>query len=342
MTPEKTAEPALKADSLEGKRILVTGGGGFIGSHLVDALVSDNDVRVLDRFSTGTRDHVHDEATIIEGDVRDEIALQRAARDVDIIFHHAAIVSVEQSIDEPRASHAVNLEATHSVLEQARIEDARVVLASSAAVYGHPSNVPVAEGDSLRPTSPYGVQKLALDQYARVYRECYDLEAVALRYFNVYGPRQQGPYSGVISTFFEQARSGEPITIKGDGEQTRDFVHVDDVVTATIRAASIDVDTSSLNVGTGTGTSILELASKILSVTGSDSPIVHKPPRPGDIRHSVASTTRCKRELDFEARIDLETGLQRMEHRRRDGSEAKQSRAAGDEHTSAETGRSDD
>ncbi|MFP8891794.1 NAD-dependent epimerase/dehydratase family protein [Natrialbaceae archaeon A-CW2] len=342
MKPERNVGSAHEADSLQGKRILVTGGGGFIGSHLVDTLVSDNDVRVLDRFSTGTRDHVHEDATLIEGDIRDEIALQRAARDVDVIFHHAAIVSVEQSIDEPRASHAVNIEATHSVLEQARIEDARVMLASSAAVYGHPTNVPIAEGDSLRPTSPYGVQKLALDQYARVYRECYDLEAVALRYFNVYGPRQQGPYSGVISTFLEQARSGEPITIEGDGEQTRDFVHVDDVVTATVRAASIDVDAPSLNVGSGTATSILELASKISAVTGSDSPIVHKPPRPGDIRHSVASTTRCKRELDFEARIDLETGLERMEYRRRTDGESEQSPPAGDEYTSAGTGRSDD
>ncbi|UTF55042.1 NAD-dependent epimerase/dehydratase family protein [Natronosalvus rutilus] len=297
---------------LADRRVLVTGGAGFIGSHLVDALAPHAEVRVLDNFVNGTREHVHDDATVIEGDLRDPIALQRAARGVDVIFHEGAIVSVTESVDDPRHTNDVNLEGTLGVLEQARLEDARVVLASSAAIYGHPESVPVAETDSLRPTSPYGIQKLSLDHYAHAYNQLYGLETVALRYFNAYGPRQQGPYSGVIATFLEQARAGEPITIEGDGEQTRDFVHVSDVIQANLLAATTDAVGRAYNVGTGTRTSIRTLAETIRDVTDSDSDIVHVEPRPGDVRHSVASVARASDELDFTARIDLESGLERL------------------------------
>ncbi|QCS42132.1 NAD-dependent epimerase/dehydratase family protein [Natrinema versiforme] len=302
----------MDSPAIRDKTILVTGGAGFIGSHLVDALTPHNEVRILDNFTTGDRAHVPDEVTVIEGDVRDPIALQKAARGVDVIFHHAAVVSVTQSVDEPRQSNRTNLEASLLVLEQARQEDARVVVASSAAVYGHPEELPVSETAPTNPTSPYGVQKLALDQYARLYEELYDLPTVVLRYFNVYGPRQQGPYSGVISTFLEQARADEPITIQGDGQQSRDFVHVSDVVRANLRAATTDAVGEAYNIGTGQRTTIRELAETVRDATGSSSTIVNRDPRSGDIRHSGADTSKAAHDLGFEARLGLKSGIRSL------------------------------
>ncbi|NUC74894.1 NAD-dependent epimerase/dehydratase family protein [Haloterrigena sp. SYSU A558-1] len=298
--------------AIRDKTVLVTGGAGFIGSHLVEALAPHNEVRILDNFSSGDRSYLPDGVTIVEGDVGDPIALQRAARGVDVIFHHAALVSVSRSVDAPRRSNETNLDASLLVLEQARQEDARVVVASSAAVYGHPDELPVSETASTDPASPYGIQKLAVDQYARRYAELYDLETVALRYFNAYGPRQRGPYSGVISTFLEQARAGEPVTIEGDGEQTRDFVHVSDIVRANLRAATTDAVGEAYNIGTGSRTSIKELAETITDATDSDSPIVHRDSRPGDIRHSGADVSKAKRTLGFEPRVSLESGIQSL------------------------------
>ncbi|QLG48546.1 NAD-dependent epimerase/dehydratase family protein [Natrinema halophilum] len=297
---------------LRDRTILVTGGAGFIGSHLVGALTPHNEVRILDSFETGDRAHLPDGVTVIEGDIGDPIALQRAARGVDLIFHHAALVSVSQSVDAPRRSNQTNLEASLLVLEQARQEDARVVVASSAAVYGHPEELPITESAPTNPTSPYGVQKLALDQYTRLYEELYDLPTVALRYFNVYGPRQQGPYSGVISTFLEQARAGEPITIEGDGRQSRDFIHVADVVRANLQAATTDATGEAYNIGTGHRTTIEELAETIRDAAESSSPIVHREPRAGDIRHSGADTSKANQGLGFDARIGLEAGIQSL------------------------------
>ncbi|MFD1564287.1 NAD-dependent epimerase/dehydratase family protein [Haloarchaeobius amylolyticus] len=302
----------MDSSAIRDRTVLVTGGAGFIGSHLVDALHPHNEVRVLDTFTTGDRAHLPEDVTVIEGDVRDPIALQEAARGVDVIFHHAALVSVSQSVEAPRRSNETNLEASLLLLEQARQEDARVVVASSAAVYGHPDELPVSETARTNPTSPYGIQKLALDQYTRLYEELYGLETVALRYFNVYGPRQQGPYSGVISTFLEQARAGEPVTIEGDGQQSRDFVHVSDVVRANLLAATTDVVGEAYNVGTGQRTAIEELAETIRDATGSSSPIVHREPRAGDIRHSGADTSKAARELGFEARVGLESGIRSL------------------------------
>ncbi|SEP74619.1 NAD-dependent epimerase/dehydratase family protein [Natrinema salaciae] len=302
----------MNTPAIRDSTILVTGGAGFIGSHLVDALAPRNEVRVLDNFTTGDRAHLPDDVTVVEGDVGDPIALQKAARGVDVIFHHAALVSVSQSVDEPRQSNRTNLEASLLVLEQARQEDARVVVASSAAVYGHPDELPVPETASTNPASPYGVQKLALDQYTRLYEELYGLETVALRYFNAYGPRQQGPYSGVISTFLEQARANEPITIEGDGQQSRDFVHVSDIVRANLRAATTDAVGEAYNVGTGQRTSIRELAETIRDATDSSSTIAHCEPRAGDIRHSGADTSKAARDLGFEARVGLESGIRSL------------------------------
>lgn len=297
---------------LSDRTILVTGGAGFIGSHLVEALVAENDVRVLDNFETGDPNTVPDEATLLEGDVCDQETVRDACSGVDVVFHQAAIVSVERSVRNPRETDRTNLSGTLEILEAARTERTRVVLASSAAVYGHPTELPVCEKTRLVPTSPYGVQKLAVDRYARVYAELYDLPIVPLRYFNVYGPRQRGPYSGVISTFLRQARANEPITIEGDGMQSRDFVHVDDVVRANLLAATTEEYGMAYNVGTGTRTTVMELAETVRRIVGSDSTIRHCEPREGDVRHSVADVTRARSNLEFTPSIGLETGLRTL------------------------------
>lgn len=295
---------------VSGRTVLVTGGAGFVGSHIADALVADNEVRVLDDFSSGSPANVPSEADVIEGDIRDSGVLDAATEGIDLIFHQAGLVSVTKSVERPRESHAINADATIDLLECARRGDARVVLASSSAIYGHPESVPICESDPKEPTSPYGADKLTLDHYARLYADLYDLETVPLRYFNVYGPRQSaGDYSGVIAIFLDQARRGEPITIEGDGTQTRDFVHVSDVVRANLLAATTDEVGLPINVGTGRHTSILELAEAVREVVGSDSELVHVDPRPGDIEHSCADVSRARRVLGFEPRVELDEGL---------------------------------
>jgi UDP-glucose 4-epimerase len=303
----------MTEEALTGRTILVTGGAGFIGSHIVDALVPENNVRVLDDFTTGVRDNLSSATTTAEGDLRDESVLERAMADVDLVFHEAALVSVEQSVQRPNESHAVNVRATIGLLDAARREGARVVGASSSAIYGEPEAVPVGESEPKTPASPYGLDKLALDHYLRLYHELYGVETVALRYFNVYGPRQRaGDYSGVISVFRRQAEFGEPITVDGDGSQTRDFVHIDDVVRANLRAATTDHVGESYNIGTGSETSVQELAESIQSITDSDSEIVHTDPRAGDVRRSRADITNARRDLGYEPMVALEDGLRTL------------------------------
>jgi len=305
-------EAATDGVDVSNRTVLITGGAGFVGSHLAAALVADNDVRVLDDLSSGAREHVPAGAELIEGDVRDPETVAAAMDGVDLVFHEAALVSVEESIERPQASHRTNVDATVEILERAREEDARVVLASSAAVYGHPESVPVAEGDPKEPTSPYGIDKLSVDHYARRYRDLYGLETAPLRYFNVYGPRQNPEYSAVVSVFFRQARDGGPVTVEGDGEQTRDFVHVSDVVRANLLAAATDRVGEPFNVGTGTSVTINELAETVIEVTGSDAEIEHVDPRPGDIRHSEADISAAREALGYEPTVSLEEGLREL------------------------------
>ena len=294
------------------RTVLITGGAGFVGSHLAEALVADNDVRVLDILSSGSREHVPDGAELIVGDVTDPETVAEAMDGVDLVFHEAAMVSVEQSVENPPASNRVNAAATVNLLECARREDARVVLASSSAIYGHPDSVPVSEDDPKEPTSPYGIDKLALDHYARRYHDLYGLETVALRYFNVFGPRQNPEYSAVVSVFFDQAADGGPLTIEGDGEQTRDFVDVSDVVRANLLAATTDRVGEAFNVGTGHSVTINELAEMVAELADEKVEISHVEPRPGDIRHSEADVSKIRDALGYEPMVSLETGLKQL------------------------------
>ncbi|WP_266077818.1 NAD-dependent epimerase/dehydratase family protein [Haladaptatus caseinilyticus] len=292
-----------------GKTVLVTGGAGFVGSHLVAALMKRNDVRVLDDFSSGSREKLPRGVDIIEGDVRDPKTVRDAMAGVDIVFHEAAMVSVEGSVEHPLRSHAVTCDGTLAVLDRARREDARVVLASSAAVYGPPESVPIPESARKMPTSPYGIDKLTADQYTRRFYDLYGVETVALRYFNVYGKGQNPEYSGVVQVFMQQARAGEDITIEGDGTQTRDFVHISDVVQANLRAGTTDRTGEAFNVGTGESVTIRELAETVRDVADSKSDIVHVDPRPGDIDHSRADVSRAKMALGYESTVSLSSGL---------------------------------
>ena len=292
---------------MDAQRVLVTGGAGFIGGALVDSLRGDTTVRVLD---IDPDPNPPSDVEVIEGDIRDPETVAAAIEGVDTVFHEAALVSVADSVAHPMESHTINATGTLQVLEAARNHDARVVVASSAAVYGDPDAVPVAEPAGLNPTSPYGLDKLTIDHYTRLYHELYGLDTVALRYFNVYGPGQTGgDYAGVIDAFTEQARSGEPITVHGDGEQTRDFVHIDDVVRANRLAATTDNVGGAYNIGTGESVTIKSLAEKIRASVGSDSEIVYTDPREGDIRHSRADISRARERLGYEPTVDLDTGL---------------------------------
>jgi len=290
---------------------LVTGGAGFIGSHLADRLVGDCAITVHDDLSTGSRNNVPDNAEFIHADIRDDNSLRDAVRAADVVFHEAAQVSVQRSVDDPATSHAVNVDPILTILDAARDTDTRVVFASSAAIYGHPHSLPIDESHPKDPTSPYGLEKLTADHYCRLYHERYGVDAVALRYFNAYGPGQQGgDYSGVISIFRDQARADDNLTVEGDGTQTRDFVHVDDIVEANLLAAATEEAAGeAFNVGTGNSITIRELAETIRDVTDSNGEIVHVDSRPGDIDHSEADISKARDVLGFEPTYDIKAGL---------------------------------
>lgn len=302
---------------LDGKRVLVTGGAGFIGSHLVDALMEIGcEVRIIDNLSTGRLANLalhQDRLEFHEGDIRDFAAVRRLADGCDAVFHLAAMVSVPQTVAEPMTSSSINDAGTLAVLEAARQASVRrVVLSSSCAVYGDDPMVPKNENMPLNPQSPYAVQKLTNELYARLYRELYTLETVCLRYFNVFGPRQDpsSPYSGVISIFMTRAaENGRPV-IFGDGSQYRDFVFVKDVVQANLRAATVPgVNGEVFNIGTGDFVRIDRLWEMIAELAGVHTAPVFQGPRAGDIRESVADIHKASRQLGFEPAVTFERGL---------------------------------
>jgi UDP-glucose 4-epimerase len=298
---------------------LVTGGAGFIGSHLVEALLSCGcKVRVLDNLSTG---HLHnlesvmDQISFYKNDIRELEMLAEAAEGCDVIFHLAAVVAVQQTISDPIESAMINDIGTINVLETARAKNVkRVVLASSCAVYGDDPRLPKKETMTPRPASPYAVHKLSAEHYARVYFDLFGLETVSLRFFNVYGPRQDpsSPYSGVISIFMANAVSNQVPVIYGDGNQSRDFVYVKDVVKANLLAAnSGNLAGNVLNIGTGSDVLINRLWEMIAGLGGLRLAPRYEPARSGDILHSVAGMELTHSILNFNYDFTLEQGLQK-------------------------------
>ena len=300
-------------------KTLVTGGAGFIGSHLVEALLRrGHDVRVLDDFSTGRAENlraVASEIHLMEGDIRDLQAVSMAVADIDLVFHQAAFVSVPLSVQDPITNHSINVDGTLNVLVAAQRSGVkRLVYASSAAVYGDSIALPKVESLPVAPVSPYALSKSIDEQYARLYHQLHGLQTIGLRYFNVYGPRQDpgSPYSGVISIFMDCLQDGMRPTIYGDGQQTRDFVFVEDIVEANVRAALAPGAAGRVfNISTGQATSILDLWGTIQEVAGTELPPRFGDERPGDVRHSWASYAHAREILGFEPGTALADGLRR-------------------------------
>jgi UDP-glucose 4-epimerase len=287
-------------------RAVVTGGAGFIGSHLVDALVSRGDeVTVVDDLSTGKREHVPNAARLVVHDIREPLEVQ-----ADVVFHLAAQADVGTSVEEPVRDAEVNVLGTLNVLEAARAANASVVFSSTGgAIYGDVDG-PASEGSPLRPVSPYGMAKLAAEGYVAGWRRLHGLRTVVLRFANVYGPRQSASLEGgVVAIFLERLAAGGECVVFGDGEQTRDFVHVDDVVVALLAAAGHSEGT--FNIGTGVETPVNHLVELCRRAVGVDTPPRHGPPRLGDARRSVLDVSRAASGLGWTASIPLAEGLRR-------------------------------
>lgn len=297
---------------------LVTGGAGFIGSNLVDALVEQgHTARVLDDLSTGFAQNLNPKAELFEGDIADEAVVRSAVEGVEVVFHQAAHRAVFRSVEHPLSTDTANTHGTLTVLDAARHAGVRrVVYASSSSVYGGAEQMPTPESAPTVPRSPYAVSKLAGEHYCRVYAELFDIETVALRYFNVYGPRQrpESQYAAVIPLFIDALRSGNPPTVHGDGLQSRDFAYIDDVVAANIAAATADSAKCSgkaYNIAGGSAYSLMDLLrilGEILEVTPEP---VHVDPRPGDVRHTRADITAASQDLGFTPGVTFEDGLRR-------------------------------
>jgi nucleoside-diphosphate-sugar epimerase len=319
-----TADNRLSLPLLAGMPVLVTGGAGFIGSHLVDGLVERGAVvRVLDDFSTGTRRnlaHHADRVEVLAGDVRDLAACRRACRGARGAFHLAALGSVPRSIVDPATTIAINVAGTANLFTAARDEGvARVVYASSSSVYGDAPQLPKREGEEGAPLSPYALSKAMGEQLAMQFGRCFGVELVGLRYFNVYGPRQspEGPYAAVVPRFLAAALARVPMEIHGDGDQSRDLTYVGDAVAATLLAAVAPAAASgrAYNVASGRRVTMNDLAARVATLAGSAAPPRHLAPRPGDVRDSLADLTAARERLGYEPRVDLGDGLrQTWEH----------------------------
>lgn len=299
--------------------VLVTGGAGFIGSHLVEALVARGErVTVLDNLATGHMENlaaVRDQIELIQGDIAEADTAHTALQGMDVVFHQAALPSVPRSIKNPRASHDANLTGTLNVLLAARDHGAqRVVLASSSSIYGNSPQLPKVETFEPHPLSPYAVTKLAGEQYARVFAELYGTSTICLRYFNVFGPRQDpnSQYAGALAKFIQCALHGEPYPMNGDGEQSRDFTYIENVVRANLLAGSSELDGGIvMNVACGARTTLNEIIAMLNAFTNQSLPTKFSPPRAGDVLHSQADISRARELLGYEPAVDVREGLRR-------------------------------
>ena len=303
------------------KNACVTGGSGFIGSAIVRGLLADSQVeqvRVVDNLLTGKAeylDEVRGRIEVVDADVRDGKALEQAFEGVDTVFHQAAIASVPRSIDEPELCHQINLDGVFEVLKAAAAQGVRRVLfAASSAAYGNAPGLPKREDMAPAPESPYAVQKLGGEYYLKTFHDNFGLETVALRYFNVFGPRQDpsSAYSGVLSIFIRKILERRAPEIHGDGEQSRDFIYVDNIVDLNLLAARSPAAPGKVyNGGCGRRVSLNEVWALLQKIEGVELPAVRVEGRKGDVRHSQADMTAARRDLGFEPKVDLEEGLRR-------------------------------
>ncbi len=300
-------------------KALVTGGAGFIGSHIVTRLLSlGHGVRVLDNFATGRRENlaeVKERIELVEGDICDFDTVRRAVDGMTWVFHQAALPSVARSVEDPLLTNAVNVAGTLNVLVAARDGGVRrVVYAASSSAYGDTPTLPKVETMPASPLSPYALQKYAGEQYCQMFTRLYGLEAVALRYFNVFGPRQDPAsyYAAVIPKFISMLVRGEPPTVHGDGEQSRDFTYIDNVVDANLLAAESAMAAGQvINVACGDRITLNRLLDRLRAILNVDVHALHGPPRPGDVRHSLADIGKAEKLLGYKPRVDLDEGLRR-------------------------------
>ncbi len=297
---------------------LVTGGAGFIGSHLVEELVRRGErIRVLDNFLTGKRENLTNflsQIELIEGDIRDEETCLRACDGVDYVLHQAALPSVARSLEDPLTTDEINIRGTLNLLLSARAKGVRrFIFASSSSVYGDDLSLPKKEGREGQPLSPYAITKLTGEYYCRLFYQAFGLSTICLRYFNIFGPRQDplSPYAAVIPSFIRCLLKGERPVIYGDGEQSRDFTFVANAVEANLLAAVAPEEASGevFNIACGQSITVNGLAAEINRIMGTNLEPVHAPPRPGDIRHSLADVSKAERLLGYQPRYSFEQGL---------------------------------
>lgn len=307
--------------------ILVTGGAGFIGSHLVDRFLGEGfRVRILDNFSTGRRENIahlagEPRVELLEGDLRNPRDVARACREVDIVSHQAAIPSVPRSVADPVTTHQVNIDGTFNLLMAAREAGVkRVVFAASSSAYGDVEVSPKVETLRPQPKSPYAAHKLLGELYMKVFNDCFGLPTVSLRYFNVFGPRQDptSQYSAVIPAFLTRMLAGRPPVVYGDGQQSRDFTFIENVQQANFLAATArQVNGEVVNIATGASVTLLEMIEMINRMIGANIRPVHEPQRPGDVRHSLADISAARSLLGYRVLVPFEEGLRRtLEHYR--------------------------
>jgi len=301
---------------METLRVLVSGGAGFIGSHLVKTLVrAGYQVKVLDNLSTGSINNLSDLLNAIEfvnGDVRDYNVVERAIRGVDAVVHLAALIDVAESVKKPDLYFDVNVKGTYNVAKASK-NVSILIFASSSAIYGEPIRVPISEDHPLMPRSPYAASKVSGEAFVNAFAAQYGFRSIVLRFFNVYGPKQSRAYAGVISEFIRRVSKGEPLIIFGDGEQTRDFVHVSDIVNAIMISLKNEEARGVFNIGSGEAITINQLARLIIKMAGKeDLKLIYESSRPGDIKYSVVDITRAKKELGFEPKIKLELGIKEL------------------------------
>ena len=302
----------------QGTKVLVTGGGGFIGSNLAERLLRDGyDVRVIDNFSTGRRENLAefiDQIELVEGDLQSYERAHNAVRGCELVFHQAALPSVPRSIQDPLTSTMVNVVGTLNVLLASRDEDVRrVVFASSSSIYGANPELPKREDMATLPIAPYAVSKLAAEGYCRAFHNVYGLETVSLRYFNVFGPRQEpaSQYSAVIPKFISAALAGEPPVIYGDGETSRDFTYIDNALDGNLLAARAGPEVAGgvFNIACGVRISLNGVIDELRTISGREIEPIHEPGRPGDVPHSQADISQARERLGYEPRVSVGDGL---------------------------------